>query len=271
MNDIAHKWTDKELTKLERRLKSEYTKAYNEMRKTMTEISEKILLNPDMALDEKMALMNKYNRLNNMCNQMSEILQDTNKQAQNFITKSLTNVYKTNYNFNAEMLGFSLIDNTAVKNVLTKEINPFTKISFKGNVDKDVLLRNIESEMIQSLLKGESIQSMANRLKNIAEKSLYNAIKIARTETTRIENSARQSVAEEGNKLGFNMWKRWYATPDERTREWHAEADGQEVPYDEPFIVGGEKLMYPADISMGASAQNVINCRCTIVSFVKVD
>ncbi len=50
---------------------------------------------------------------------------------------------------------------------------------------------------------------------------------------------------------------------DSKTREDHAEADGQEVGMDEPFDVGGEQLMYPGDPA--GSAGNVINCRCTVI------
>lgn len=41
------------------------------------------------------------------------------------------------------------------------------------------------------------------------------------------------------------------------------EADGQTVPNEEPFEVGGEKLMFPGDGSMGASGFNLYNCRCS--------
>jgi hypothetical protein len=59
--------------------------------------------------------------------------------------------------------------------------------------------------------------------------------------------------------------KTWVAILDDHTREWHAEADGQEVPFDQPFEVDGEELMEPGDDSMGASPENVINCRCSSI------
>ena len=172
----------------------------------------------------------------------------------------MQNVYKMNYNFSAEQLGFSLLDNTAVKNILTGEVNPFTKLSIAGELDKRAIMRKLESELTTGILKGESIPNIAKRLKGVSEGYLGDTIRIARTETTRVENSAKQAVGDEGKRLGFKMWKRWVATDDGRTRDEHGEADGQEVPNDEPFDVGGELMMYPGDISMGASAWNVINC-----------
>ena len=274
--DKIHKWTDEELKRLEKRINSEYTKAYQEIRKEMADIMQKISTNPNMSLQQKMAAMNKYNRLQNLTNQMAGVLQDTNKTAQSFISKSMQNVYKMNYNFSAEQLGFSLLDNTAVRNILTGEVNPFTKLSIAGEQDKRAIMRRLESELTTGILKGESIPNIAKRLKGVSEGYLGDTIRIARTETTRVEGSARQAVGDEGKRLGFKMMKRWVAAPDGpapqgRVRDEHWEADGQEVPNDEPFTVGGEEMMYPGDISLGASAWNVVNCRCTIVNFISED
>ncbi len=269
--DRAHKWTDEELKRLEKRINSEYTKAYQEIRKEMADIMQKISTNPNMSLQQKMTAMNKYNRLENLSKQMAGVLHDTNKTAQGFITSSMQNVYKENYNFAAGQLGFSTLDNTAVRNILTKEVNPFTKLSIAGELDKQAIMRKLESELTTAILKGESIPNIAKRLKNVSEGYLGDTIRIARTETTRVENSAKQNVGDEGKRLGFKMWKRWVATSDARTRPDHAAADGQEVPNDEPFDVGGELMMYPGDISYGASAWNVIQCRCTMVNFISED
>lgn len=58
--------------------------------------------------------------------------------------------------------------------------------------------------------------------------------------------------------------KTWESVGDDHVREAHLEADGQEVPISEPFIVDGESLMFPGDTNLGASAGNVINCRCGV-------
>lgn len=57
--------------------------------------------------------------------------------------------------------------------------------------------------------------------------------------------------------------KLWVTMGDSRVRTIHQVADGQEVPASDPFTVGGERLMYPGDTSLGASAGNVVNCRCS--------
>lgn len=58
--------------------------------------------------------------------------------------------------------------------------------------------------------------------------------------------------------------KTWIAEIDERTREWHLEADGTVVPIDDYFFVNGDTLRFPHDY-LNASPGNVINCRCTCI------
>lgn len=54
--------------------------------------------------------------------------------------------------------------------------------------------------------------------------------------------------------------KTWTSVGDEKVRDAHADADGQEVESSESFDVGGESLDYPGDPN--GSPGNVINCRC---------
>jgi uncharacterized protein with gpF-like domain len=82
---------------------------------------------------------------------------------------------------------------------------------------------------------------------------------IARTETHGAANYGAGRAARETN-LPLN--REWIASGDERTRETHAEADGQIVGMDEPFTVGGASLMYPGDPA--GPAEEVINCRCSV-------
>jgi nicotinamide riboside kinase len=90
---------------------------------------------------------------------------------------------------------------------------------------------------------------------------------IARTETMRVLNVARQEavdqVVEDTGIDPSNVKRRWMATMDARTRDTHAEMDGQVVGMDEPFVSpSGAELMFPGDPS--APAEEVINCRCVV-------
>ena len=79
---------------------------------------------------------------------------------------------------------------------------------------------------------------------------------IARTETHGSVGAGQHRVYKE-MEIGRHEW---ITVTDGREREWHGDADGQTQPINQPFIVMGERLMYPGG---GGSAANVINCRCS--------
>lgn len=58
--------------------------------------------------------------------------------------------------------------------------------------------------------------------------------------------------------------KIWHTALDEKVRLTHMLVEGVEVGIDEPFHVGGYLMNYPLDSSLGASATEIINCRCTV-------
>lgn len=95
------------------------------------------------------------------------------------------------------------------------------------------------------------------------------AERIARTEIQAARQAAAFAAALSEVEDGRPMKKIWHTARDERVRDWHAEAHGQEQPIDKPFDVGGEQLDYPGDREHG-SAANTIQCRCG-VSYVATE
>jgi uncharacterized protein with gpF-like domain len=82
----------------------------------------------------------------------------------------------------------------------------------------------------------------------------------ARTAVTGLDGI--RSVAEM-SRLGVAS-KMWVAHHDDRVRASHAEADGQVVPVDGHFSVGGYPMTHPGDRS--APPGETINCRCITVA-----
>jgi hypothetical protein len=88
---------------------------------------------------------------------------------------------------------------------------------------------------------------------------------IARTETHNAQTYASDMAAES---TGLTLIREWLANEDKRTRPTHglqfpAGADGQKVSMNEPFDVGGFKLMRPGDTT--GPAEETINCRCGLL------
>jgi uncharacterized protein with gpF-like domain len=172
--------------------------------------------------------------------------------------------------------------------VTIKHLSDYTKLQLTGKKSKNFATRVHEFIARQGLNKSKLItETTIERARNIindaqangdGEQLIANALEegigglvadsrartIARTETHNAATYAMQETSEEiQDQTGFQMTREWVAVEDDRTRESHADADGQEVGMDQPFIVGGEELDRPGDEN--GSAENVINCRCTII------
>jgi len=112
---------------------------------------------------------------------------------------------------------------------------------------------------------GEVVQAKMLRQKfnNLAD---YQARRIVRTEATNAANYATEQAAL--NLFpGQDMTKTWRSGYDARVRPAHQAANGQMVPFNSKFSVGGESLQRPGDPS--ASAGNRINCRCSMIVLPK--
>jgi len=121
--------------------------------------------------------------------------------------------------------------------------------------------RHLREQLIEGWKNGEGIEDLSKRVKKVFDFATKSRAKtIARTEIVSANNKASvEAIRQAGGK-----WKKvWLTALDERTREWHAEADGQKVDLDQPFIVNGEALDYPGDPN--GSPENIINCRCTVI------
>ncbi len=113
-------------------------------------------------------------------------------------------------------------------------------------------------EYISNILFGIPLKSENSVPKNVRDiLSKDRAMRIAMNETNVIHNYLHHMKLREAQ-----ITHTWDATLDEFTRPHHFEADGLTVPIDEPFVIAGERMMFPGDDSLGATAKNLINCRC---------
>ncbi|AJE32525.1 hypothetical protein B842_03360 [Corynebacterium humireducens NBRC 106098 = DSM 45392] len=96
------------------------------------------------------------------------------------------------------------------------------------------------------------------------EQWMTRAHRISRTETNRIINAADlQAARTEATTTGEELHKVWVCGIDTRTRDSHFAADGQRVPLDGKFLIGGHEADYPGDPHL--PPHESINCRCTTI------
>lgn len=300
--DKARRYTDKELKKLERRLKREYSSAEKELKKKWKEymaMAEKEIKPYQSAYDlalkagtkeqiakAKSALENikrdftlSSPRYKEMIDSLTGQMANVNVTALAYINDKVPDLYIVNHNAIAPTaksfgIDFTIINKNTLKNVALAKSLPLPK---KLNIAKDKRWNEkfINSQVLQGILQGEPMDKIANRIfpeivrkadvsKNgWFERCEQSAIRNARTLVTQAENGGRLDSYHELEDMGIVLKKRWIATADERTRESHLLLDGEEVNLDEPF---SNKLMYPGDPDGDPS--EVYNCRCSMETVI---
>ena len=131
------------------------------------------------------------------------------------------------------------------------------------NVSQRTLARitgDINQIITEGYTSGKGINVVANLLtRRFDQLETWEARRIARTE---IHNSHNQGVMRIYQEVGVN-YTQWIAAHDDRTRESHAEINGEIIPFGEKYSNG---LEYPGDTS--GDIEEWINCRCSNAPFV---
>lgn len=128
-----------------------------------------------------------------------------------------------------------------------------------GHDIKD-LQKKISGEISRGLASGQMYSEITRNIASWARIPKNNAVRIARTEAHRIQTKASMNACNKAKSKGADVVKQWDASLDKRTRDSHAQVDGEIRELNEKFSNG---LMYPGDPS-GAAAE-VINCRCALL------
>lgn len=278
MIDKAHKQTDVILYKLEKALQKQYSKEFAKLKKSIRESVGEMSIDKSLTPIERYNQSQKYNRLEKLENAIAEQINVLDKEAIKEVNKNLVDVYKLNYSGAIDSLSVLLAvtipnkyaktpTNTEVKEEMQDTESPFDTLALDNVKDIDELRRSVTRQFVTSIMQGEDTNKLIARIQKVTEMKLSDIVRIARTQTTRLENAARIDAYSVGDKMGYKMVKEWVAVGDDRTRDAHLQADGQVVDFDEAFIVDGERLMFPGDPN--GSAGNIINCRCTMRAGIK--
>ena len=130
----------------------------------------------------------------------------------------------------------------SVSDTLEDEITNYLQGAREQGLSIEDIADEFESEWMENRLHGS------------------HAEQVARDVTVAPSNAGQHSVMQEIDEI---IAEQWVTEIDGRERDAHQEADGQIVPVDGTFIVGGEEMRHPGDPR--GSVENVTNCRCAIV------
>lgn len=131
------------------------------------------------------------------------------------------------------------------------KINDYTRALIKKEIE-DGLALNLTKDQI------------AQNIKKVTEGTIskMRSLRISRTETTHANSKSTKILSD---KIPFNQNKIWIPRLDGRERPEHGAMMGKPaIPKNELFLVGGQYMEYPADPNHGASASNIVNCRCSV-------
>lgn len=202
---------------------------------------------------------------------------NTNMIAASIINGYMPEVFAVGYNYSlyqGEITGgfetsFTLHDRDTVMRLISEQPDLLPiEAKLKAAADLQWNVEKIASVMTQSILQGEAIAEIAERMaRTVGGMNENVAIRNARTATTSAENGGRYNGYRRLKAAGVNLTVEWCATLDGRTRHTHRLLDGQRRNVDEPFEVDGQKILYAGD---PYAPQGLIwNCRCTMLCFVK--
>lgn len=287
----ADDFTEEKLLELEKKINKVYSDAQKDLEKQAKDYFEqfakrdeeykKLVDSGKITKDDykqwRLNQIGRGERINKMAANMAERATQANEVAMAYVNDATPTVYSLNRNHEAyviEQLGhdmtaggdFTLYNESSVRRMLVNEPEvmpyyPQEKAVARG-IDLEYGQKVIKAKTTSGILQGKSVYKIADDLqRDITNMNRVSAVRAARTAITSAQNGGRQDTMLAAQKMGIKLRKRWVSAKDGRVRDAHGAADGQTVNVDEPFIVGGEKLMFPGD-KTSASGWNLYNCRC---------
>lgn len=298
--DYAHEETEKIISQMENKIKKEYEQAEKEVADKLNDYLVRFSLkdkkwrewvkNGTKTKQEyqqwRLGQIAMGKRWEQMRNSLAADYVNTDKIARSIITGYMPEVYAINTNYSTYEIekgthldtSFTLYSRETFEMLMRddpdllpppgKKLSEQIRQALDEGQDMRWNRRQIQSVMTQSLLQGESIPKIAQRLANaVGENDMKAATRNARTMATSAQNAGRLAAYSRAEDMGIKIKKCWVATLDMRTRHAHRQLDGVTVELSQKFVNEFGEIDYPGDPE--AEPANVYNCRCTTISQIQ--
>ena len=290
--DFAHRETDEELEKLERRIARVYREARNELNETVKAYFEAFAKRDEEMreligqtvngkewterdyLQWRLNQIGRGERFRDLRDRIAERMTKANQTAIAYVNDATPGIYSMNRNYAAYTIekvagnvGFTLWDESTIKRLIVEEpdLMPYypKARAVKRGIDLKWGKQQITKSVTQGILQGKSVGKIATDLQaRVTEMNRASAVRAARTAITSAQNGGRMDSYKAASDMGIKVRKRWVATKDGRTRHAHQKLDGQTVDWDKPFNSELGKIRFPGDPR--AKPALTYNCRCTL-------
>lgn len=148
------------------------------------------------------------------------------------------------------------------REVRQEEIRSRVREGFRSGLDDELKSLDRSEELID-MLSDEIARTTADRNEDPFYVSQDRSRLLAEDNANNFWNMSDHEIAVSRGK----RYKIWNTIMDGRERPTHNDADGQTQPIFAPFEVGNSLLMYPKDVSLDASPEELVNCRCSVTYF----
>ena len=292
MIDQGAAYTDKELAKMEKKIKQIYSEAQSDIEDKIAEFNKKFYAKQSLyqqKLKDGEITQEQYDQWlrgqvfqskqwESKKDQIIGVIQNANKEAANILNGGTISVFAENANWSHYQMeqsqgvnfGFGLYDAQTVTNLVKNDPQVLPK--WKVNEPKDYIwnAKKVDNSITQGIIQGEGLDKIAKRLVNSLSSNNRNTmLTFARTAMTGAQNAGRYQSQQDAKELGIDIVKVWMSTLDKHTRVSHQELDGEEQKVGDkwhPFKFSNG-CRYPGDPQ--GPPHEVYNCRCTLVSDIK--
>jgi hypothetical protein len=207
-----------------------------------------------------------------MSETIAQDLANRNGIAYSIINDYIPEVYAINGNWATYQIehqtkintSFELFDEQAIERLIRDKPNLLPKASVNVPLDMRWNKQNLTSAVMQSIIQGERVEQLAERLAAVSDMNQSSSIRNAKTMVTSAQNGGRQASYERAETFGINGEKVWVATLDGHTRAEHRALDGVRIGIHERFSNG---LMFPGDPD--GEPASTYNCRCRMIEVFK--
>lgn len=231
--------------------------------------------NPELIAKWKRGFVQELIRQQKLIENIATDLAEVGPRAEQQIRDTLREVYSINREYTTEVINsangvsvsFAQYDKRQIDVLMTQNESPFSKIAYR-NLGNDLRIRRrLQNEMAIATLLGEDTNKLRKRIQKVTGQTARQAMRVARTERTRVQSQARVQAMEEAAAMGIQIEYEW-STRMVNSRDTHIAMNGQCRKTGEAFnSPSGAVLRYPGDPS--APAKEVINCQCVLIPRLK--